>query len=93
MARFTSTYAFSGKKYSQTCVNCRLIHDNTYKEEILDNHMSVLCDFGNSAVDEELDLLKLHVSLQTALYCWVCQVLHKTFFQIVSNQNYISISI
>ena len=59
MARFTSTYAFSGKKYSQTCVNCRLIHDNTYKEEILDNHMSVLCDFGISAEDEELDLLNL----------------------------------
>ena len=59
MARFTSTYAFSGKKYSQTCVNCRLIPNNTYKEEILDNHMSVLSDFGVSTEDKELDLLNL----------------------------------
>lgn len=39
MVRFPSTYAFSGKRYSQTCIICRLLPDNTYKEEILDNHV------------------------------------------------------
>jgi hypothetical protein len=36
------------------------------KEEILDNHRSILCSF------------------QTTLYCWVCQILNETSFQIIS---------
>ena len=30
------------------------------KEEVLCNHMSVLCSFGNSTKDKEVDLLSLH---------------------------------
>jgi len=58
-------------------------HDNpTYtpkilaKEEILDNHRSVLCSFGISTKDEELDLPSLH---------WIPK-LHKCPF----NQRYIA---
>jgi hypothetical protein len=56
------------------------------KEEILDNHRSVLCSFGISTKDEELDLPSLYwiPKLQTALYCWVCQMLHETSFQIIN---------
>jgi len=56
-------------------------------EEILDNYRSVLCYFGISTKDEELDLPSLldslitQVSFQTAVYCWVCQMLHETSFQ------------
>jgi len=52
--------------------------------------MSVLYSFGISTKDEELDLLSLldsyitQVSFQTALYCWVCQMLHETSFQIIN---------
>ena len=62
------------------------------KEEILDNHRSVLYSFGISTKDEELDLPSLYwiqVSFQTALYCWVCQMLQETSFQII---NFYSIS-
>ena len=60
---------------------------------ILDNHMSVLCSFWISTKDEELDLPSLYwipwstvtlldsyitqLSLQRALYCWVCKMLHE----------------
>jgi hypothetical protein len=59
------------------------------KDEILDNHRSVLCSFGISTKDEELDLPSLYwiptqVPFQTALYCWVCQMLHETSFQIIN---------
>ena len=56
------------------------------KEEILDNHRSVLCSFGISTKDEELDILYriTQVSFQTALYCWVSQMLHETSFQIIN---------
>jgi hypothetical protein len=45
-------------------------------DEILDNHRSVLCSFGISTKDEELDLPSLYwiptqVPFQTALYCLV----------------------
>ena len=59
------------------------------KEDIMDNHRSVLCSFGISTKDEELDLPSLYwiptqVPFQTALYCWVCQMLHETSFQIIN---------
>ena len=58
------------------------------KEEILDNHRSVLCSFGISTKDEELDSLITQVSLQTVLYCCVCQMLHNISFQItIGGQN------
>ena len=59
-------------------------------KKILDNHRSVLRSFAISTKNEELNLpsfyriFKLHIkSLQTAfLYCWVCQMLLETSFQI-----------
>jgi hypothetical protein len=62
------------------------------KEEIMDNHRSVLCSFGMSTNDEELtgspitllDSEITQVSFQTALYCWVCQMLLETSFQIIN---------
>lgn len=59
MDRFACTSAFSGKKHSQTCISCHLIPEKTYKEEIMDNHMSVLRSFGISTEDEELNLPNL----------------------------------
>jgi hypothetical protein len=59
------------------------------KEEILDNHRSVLCSFGISSKDEELDLLplywipKLKNILLNRLYCCGCRMLHETSFQII----------
>ena len=53
------------------------------KEEILYNHRSMLCCFGISTNDEELDLPS-QVFFQTTLYCWVCQMLHETSFQIIN---------
>ena len=61
------------------------------KEEVLNNHRSVLYSFGISTKDEELDLPSLlldskitQVSFQTGLYCWVCQMLHETSIQIIN---------
>ena len=42
------------------------------KEELLDNHRSLL------------DFKITQVSFQTSLYCWVCQMLHETSFQIIN---------
>jgi len=50
----------------------------------MDNHKPDLCSFGILAKDEKLDVLSLYwilkLSLQSALYCWVCQMLHDTYF-------------
>jgi hypothetical protein len=61
------------------------------KEEILDNHRSVLYFFGISTKNKELDLPslywipKLHkIFFQTALYCWICQMLTKTSVRIIN---------
>jgi hypothetical protein len=72
------------------------------KEEILDDHSSILCSFGISTKDEELDLPslywvpKLHERpfKQHYIVC-VCQILHETSFQVInmhsiSGQNWAS---
>ena len=55
------------------------------KVEILDNHMSVLCTFGISTKDEELDLPLLYwiSKLHKCRYI-TCQMLHETSFQIIN---------
>ena len=54
------------------------------KEEILDNHRSVLCFmFGISTKDEELDLPSLYW-IPKLHNCWVCQMLNETSFQIIN---------
>jgi len=44
--------------------------------------------FGILTKDEVLDLPSLYwiykVSFQTALYCWLCQMLHETSFPIIN---------
>ena len=61
------------------------------KVEILDNHMSVLCTFGISTKDEELDLpllywiSKLHKCPYKHRWRYItCQMLHETSFQIIN---------
>ena len=69
----------------------------------MDNHRSVLCSFGMLTNDEELtgspitllDSEITQVFFQTALYCWVCQMLLETSFQIINmysigGQNWVS---
>jgi hypothetical protein len=64
------------------------------KEENLDNHRSVLYSFGIWTKDEELDLPslywipKLHKCPFKQLYCWVCQMLHETSFQIINMYSF-----
>ena len=57
------------------------------KEEILDNHRSFLWNFNQRwRTGSTITLLVSYitqVSFQTALYCLVCQMLHKTSFQII----------
>ena len=61
------------------------------KEEILESHRSVLCSFRNFnqrwRTGFTINLLEsqiTQVSFRTALYCWVCQMLHETSFQIIN---------
>jgi len=60
------------------------------KEEIPDNRWPFLCSFRISNKDEKLDLTsfycipKLHKCPCKQLYCWVCQMPHKTSFQIIN---------
>ena len=53
------------------------------KEQILDNHRSVVCSFGISTKDEELDLPSLYW-IPKLHNCWVCQMLNETSFQIIN---------
>ena len=61
------------------------------KEEIMEKHRSVLCSFGISTNDEELDLPslywipKLHkCPFKQRYFARVCQMLHENSFQIVN---------
>jgi len=60
------------------------------QKEILEYHGSVLCSFGISTKDEELDLPslywipKLHKCPFKQRYIWVCHMLHETSFQIIN---------
>ena len=58
------------------------------KDEILDNHGSVLCSFGISTKDEEVDLPGLYwipkIRQVTILYCLVYLMLHETSFKIIN---------
>jgi hypothetical protein len=61
------------------------------KEEIMERHRSVLCSFGISTNDEELDLPslywipKLHkCPFKQRYFARVCQMLHENSFQIVN---------
>ena len=60
------------------------------KEEILDNHRSVLCslEFRQKIKKwiyiHSTGFLNYTTSLQTVLYCWGCQVLNETSFQIIN---------
>ena len=62
--------------------------DDTY--ERVNIGQSVMCSFEISTEDEELDLPSLYwipkllVSLQTLLYCWICQMPHEILFQIIN---------
>ena len=79
--------------------NTTYINSMTFmKDEILDNHGSVLCSFGISTKDEEVDLPGLYwipkitqVTIQIVLYCLVYLMLHETSFKIIissiSGQN------
>ena len=49
------------------------------KDEILDNHRSVLCSFLNLPSLYWIPKFT-HVLFQTALYCWVCQMLPRNLF-------------
>jgi hypothetical protein len=51
------------------------------KEEILDNHRSVLCSFGISIKDEELDLLSLY---------WIPKFLWKCLYQVKAHCDFLS---
>ena len=61
------------------------------KEDIMDNHRSVLCSFWNfnqrwrtGCTITLLDSKIAQVSFQTALYWWICQMLHETSFQMIN---------
>ena len=54
------------------------------KEEILDNHRSVLCSFGISIKDEELDLLSLY---------WIPKFLWKCLYQVMAHCDFPSFSV
>jgi hypothetical protein len=51
------------------------------KEEILDNHRSVLCSFGISIKDEELDLLSFY---------WIPKFLWKCLYQVKAHCDFLS---
>lgn len=63
-------------------------------EQTLNNHKSALCSFGISTKGEEPNLPSLYYVYKrhkcigkrrsTFMYCWVCQMLHRTFFKIIS---------
>ncbi len=69
------------------------------EEEILDNHRSILCSFGFSTKDEELDLPSLYwipkLHERPFKQRYICQILHETSFQVInmysiSGQNWAS---
>jgi hypothetical protein len=60
-------------------------------DDILDNHRSVLCSFGISTKDKKnwiyhhaTGFLNYTCVLSNRLYCWICQILHETSFQIIN---------
>ena len=70
-----------------TLGNLTYIQSTLTNEEILDNHMPILCSFWISTNGTSVTLLHSQIRqvfLWTALYGWVCQMVHKTSFQIIN---------